>query len=430
MAKFNTLIIKQKRTVAFLLAVLLMAGVLFGSGGPLAIVSTHEAQVHRYLSPYDSDANALAIQNELYYGVLERREYIDISATPVTVAECSKIWNDLRREAPDLYMVNNAYSYSYKTINGIRYVTKFWPKYNMTAEEMANAQLVWYNEISEILSTRNPDWNAMQTIMYFHDYLILKCQYDNSYTYYDAYNMLTKDTGVCMAYTLLYQALLEAVGLSCDYVSSQEMNHIWNRVRLGSSIFNVDVTWDDPTPDRLGRVDHYHLLTSDSVMDDNHQYTWEEGYGLCTDDIYDDAFWRDVHTAIIPVGDEFFFIYKGSFYKWTTDNKLVKCVSLSSKWYTDAKKRSYWYQNNTDGSKNYNFSVIWPAGDKILYNSTSSIKTFDPKTNKLATVYTHKGYGNICGFSYDGSTLTMQVGYNPFNMNECETIVIPNFVVS
>lgn len=421
--------ISKTRIISFALAVLLLAGVLIPNS-PISPITEKQAQVHQYLSPYDSDAVALKIQDTIYYGILEHQEKIDISATPVTVAEFSKIYRDMIYERPDLFMIKTNYSYNYKTINDIRYVTKVWPKYTMTAEEVSNAQLVWVNEIQEILSTRNPNWNAMQTLVYFHDYLVLKCQYDNSYTYYDAYNMLTKDTGVCMAYTLLYEALMEALGYNTDYVVSEEMNHIWNRVRLGNSLYNIDVTWDDPNPDRLGHVDHYHLLTSDRVMGENHQYTWEEGNGMCTDPLYDDAFWRDVHTALIPVGDEFFFIYKGSFYKWTADNKLVKCVSLSSKWYTDARKSYYWYRNNSDGSKTYNFSVLWPAGDKILYNATSSIKSFDPKTNKLATVYTHKGKGNICGFSYDGSTLTLQVGYNPFNATECETIVIPNFVVS
>ena len=420
---------RKKRIISLTLAILLLAGTLIPNS-PISPITEKQAQVHQYLSPFDSDAVALKIQETIYYGILEHKESIDISDNPVPVADFGKIWSDMRDETPDLYMVKGTYSYTYKTINGMRYVTKFRPKYTMTAEEMAEAQLVWANEIQEILSKRNPNWNDIQTMMYFHDYLVLKCNYDRTYTYYDAYNMLTKDTGVCMAYTLLYQALMEALGYSLDYVTSVEMNHIWNRIRVGDSMYNIDVTWDDPTPDRLGQVKHEYLLISDSAMDDDHQYTWEEGYGQCMNDYYDDMFWRDVNTAIIPVGDEFFFIYKGSFYKWTADNKLVKCVSLSSKWYTDKQKSRYWYRNNTDGSKNLNFSVLWPAGDKILYNATSSIKTLDPKTNKLATVYTYKGNGNICGFSYDGSTLTLQVGYNPFNMDECEIVTIPNFTVS
>ena len=412
-----------KRICALLLAVVVFCG------GFCALIHTEQGQVPRHLGQFDSDPTALKIQERLYYGILERRETIDLSDVSVPYTQFNKIWNDFQYKTPTMYMVKS-YRYNYKTTNGIRYVTKVWPTYNMTAEEMSNAQLVWVDKIQSIAGSRNPDWNTTQTALYFHDYLILNGCYDNSYTYYDAYNFFTRGTGVCLAYTLAYDALLEAVGMRNEYTDSDQMNHIWNRVYIAGTPYNVVVTWDDPTMDRLGQVKHTHFLVSDSVLDDNHQYTWEEGYGQCSDTYFDDWFWRDVNTAFIPVGDDFVFIYKGSFYKWTADNRLVKCASLSSKWYTDAKKSRYWYQTNTDGSKNYNFSVIWPAGDKILYNSTSSIKTFDPKTNKLATVYTHKGWGNICGFSYDGSTLTMQVGYNPFNMNECETIVIPNFVVS
>ena len=404
--------ISKTRIISFALAVLLLAGVLIPNS-PISPITEKQAQVHQYLSPYDSDAVALKIQDAIYYGILEHRESIDISNFPVTVAEFGKIWTDLRYEAPDLYMVKGPYRYSYKTINGIRYVTKFWPNYTMTAEEMAEAQLVWVNELQEILSTRNPNWSAMQTLVYFHDYLVVKCQYDNSYTYYDAYNMLIKDTGVCMAYTLLYQALMDALGYNTDYVVSEEMNHIWNRVRLGSSIYNIDVTWDDPNPNRLGQVDHYHLLTSDRVMSENHQYTWEEGNGMCTDPLYDDAFWRDVHTALIPVGDEFFFIYKGSIYCWTADNKLEKRVSLSSKWYTDSKKNRWWRYQNEDGSYCVNYSVMQSAGDKIMYSAAYSIKTFNPANNKLETLYNYKGKGCIYGFTYHGDSITLQVSNHP-----------------
>ena len=408
---------------------LLLAAVMF-LGGFCALIDTKQGKGPQYLGKYSSDPTAQAIQAKLYEGLLLGQSAIDISSTPVPVTEFSKIYVDLRYSTPSLYMVEARYSYSYKTINNVRYVTKVYPSYNMTQDEIAKAQLIWADKIQSIAGSRNPYWNAAQTALYLHDYLALNAHYDKSYTYYDAYTLFTKGTGVCMAYTLAYDALLEAVGIHNDYTDSDEMNHIWNRVYIGGSPYNVDVTWDDPSLDRLGQVQHRHFLVSDSVLDDNHQYTWDEGYGQCSSTHFDDWFWRDVNTAFIPVGDDFYFIYKGSFYKWTADNRLVKCVSLSSKWYADSKKRSYWYSVNTDGSKNLNFSVLWPAGDKILYNATSSIKTFDPKTNKLETVYKYTGSGNICGFSYDGSTLTLQVGYNPWKPQECEIITIPDFYVS
>jgi len=415
---------KQIRIFALLLAVAVFLG------GFSSLIRIEEAQIPRYLGNYDSDPIAQRIQDRLYSGIMERKVSIDLSDISVPLTQFRNIWFSFHNNTPDLYMVSNGYSYNSKIKNGICYITKFWPNYLITAEDQANAQLIWADNIQSIVAGRNPNWNSMQTALYFHDYLALNSCYDHSYTYYDAYNILTKNTGVCKAYTMAYDALLSAVGIQTDYISSDSMDHCWNRVFIGGNQYNVDVTWDDPSQDRLGQVRHQHFLVSDSVLDDNHQYTWDEGYGKCNDTSYDDAFWKDVNTAFIPVGDEFFFIYKGSFYKWTADNRLVKCVSLSSKWYTDSRKNRWWLVENSDGSKTTNFSVLWPAGDKILYNATSSIKTFDPKTNKLATVYTYKGKGNICGFSYDGSTLTLQVGYNPWTPQECEIITITDFYVS
>lgn len=391
---------------------LLLAAVIF-LGGFCSLIDVKQGQGPQYLGKYDSDATALAIQAKLYEGMLLGESVIDISSTPVPVSEFSKIYSDLRYTYPDLYMIQGRYSYNYKTINNVRYVTKVYPTYTMTKDEIARAQLVWANKIQSIIAARNPNWNVLQTALYLHDYLALNAYYDFGYTNYDAYSILTTGTGVCMAYTLAYDALLEAVGIRCDYTVSQEMNHAWNKVIFGGSQFNVDVTWDDPTPDRWGQVKHNYFLISDSVMDDSHSYTWNEGYGMCADTMYDDAFWKDVNTAFIPVGDDLYFIYRNSFYKWTAQNTLEKCVTLSSKWYTDSSRNRYWRYTGSDGKYYTNYSVLWPAGNKILYNATSSIKTFDPKTNKLATIYSYKGPGNIYGFTYNGSSLTLQVGYNP-----------------
>ena len=47
--------------------------------------------------------------------------------------------------------------------------------------------------------------------------------------------------------------------------------------------YNADVTYDDPTPDRLGKVSHRYFLRSDDYFTESHQYSAAEGCGQCTD---------------------------------------------------------------------------------------------------------------------------------------------------
>ena len=406
-----------------LIALLLTAALLLSGA---AMVRTEQGQTDLYLARYDGNAKAQAMQEELYYGILEHQESIDVSQYNYTVTEFGQILRDLTYTHPDLYMIKTAYSYSYKTVNGTQYVTKYKPKYTMTVEEQSKAQLIWYETISNITAKVDPNWTATQKAMYLHDYLAANYEYDLSHTNYDAYSLLTTGKGVCMAYTLAYTALLNAVGITTDYTTSAEMNHAWNRVLLYGNYYNVDVTWDDPTNDRLSYVRHDHFLVSDSSLSDDHSYTWAEGYGSCTSTSYDDWFWQDVDTAIIPMNGNFYFIKQGIIYEWdVAANTLNKCATLTSKWYVKGKSGSYWRYKLSDGSWNTNWSVMQAAGDKILYNTAYSIKTFDPVTNKLAVVYEYTGTGCIYGFYYDGSTLTLQVSTDC--METYDFVTITNF---
>ena len=44
------------------------------------------------------------------------------------------------------------------------------------------------------------------------------------------------------------------------------MNHAWVKVCIDGEYYNVDPTWDDPTVDRPGLVDHFDFLVSDQAF--------------------------------------------------------------------------------------------------------------------------------------------------------------------
>ena len=74
-----------------------------------------------------------------------------------------------------------------------------------------------------------------------HDYLITHMRYDKRY--YSPYFAFTKGRGMCMAYALAFQRILQELKIPCIYIKGK--NHAWNMVRIGSCWYNVDVTWDD-----------------------------------------------------------------------------------------------------------------------------------------------------------------------------------------
>ena len=84
-----------------------------------------------------------------------------------------------------------------------------------------------------------------------YDYLCTHVVYDNknlnntAYTLkYTAYAALMKGTAVCQGYaTAFYRLCLES-GVDTREVTSEEMNHAWNIVKLGRFYYCVDATWD------------------------------------------------------------------------------------------------------------------------------------------------------------------------------------------
>ena len=95
-----------------------------------------------------------------------------------------------------------------------------------------------------------------------HDRLAAWVAYDtvnldnNSITMdaYSPYGPLALHSGVCNGYALAYNWMLEELGFTTYYTSSDKLNHGWSKVKLNGQFYYVDVTWDDPTEDIPGKV--------------------------------------------------------------------------------------------------------------------------------------------------------------------------------
>lgn len=112
-----------------------------------------------------------------------------------------------------------------------------------------------------------------------HDYLALNNEYDMRYysggmprISYTAYGALVNRTSVFAGYALAYQHLMEDAGIPCEYVTGMTTRggHAWNIVQIDGEWYHVDVTWDDPTPDREGYVRYDYFLKSDRAMSRDH----------------------------------------------------------------------------------------------------------------------------------------------------------------
>lgn len=114
-----------------------------------------------------------------------------------------------------------------------------------------------------------------------HDGLIISTQYDTSvldldlsniadHTPFEAYGLFIDHKAVCSGYAKAFMGLAQALEVPALTVSSTVMNHAWNMVYDGSVWLYVDVTWDDPVPDRAGKAQqNYFLIDLKTITTDS-----------------------------------------------------------------------------------------------------------------------------------------------------------------
>ena len=260
----------------------------------------------------------------IYFAILNREESIDLSAYYFTVAqfdESCDIWF-LIEENP---VIDYLAGYQWHSINDI--ITKVVfdfkdipPDYFIRLEQAVELAV---DSINDML--REDYWQA-ELVCAINDYIAINCEYaylpdgvtpdlDNGHS---AYAVLVNSRAVCEGYAGAFMLIAQQFGLEVKKVSGVTVpgneNHMWNLVKVDGQWYHVDVTWNDPTPDKPGRALHDYLLLSDNTLstyrNESTQYhaSWDSNVPRATDTRYENAFWIYEEAPIS-------FIEK-NFYEW------------------------------------------------------------------------------------------------------------------
>lgn len=139
-----------------------------------------------------------------------------------------------------------------------------------------------------------PDMSEYDRELAIHNYLLLHIAYDydnyknnsvpaDSYTIYGS---LMKGIAVCQGYAYSAQLLLTMAGIESHIVTGtvDGARHAWNKVKIGGSYYNLDVTWDDPVPDVEGRLTYGYFNVTDEELRRDH--SWSDQLPKATAIIY------------------------------------------------------------------------------------------------------------------------------------------------
>lgn len=165
---------------------------------------------------------------------------------------------------------------------------------SQTQQMYAKAEEILHSLIKEGMSDMEKEQNI-------HDYIVKNCVYAEEYVndhtknsanaeqdnVYKAYGVLIEKKAVCNGYSEAMYLLLSAAGLQCKMVvgTADGQDHAWNEVKVDGEWYQVDATWDDPTPDQKDVVQYLYFNLTDRQLEDTH--IWDQkNYPTCENEQY------------------------------------------------------------------------------------------------------------------------------------------------
>jgi len=223
--------------------------------------------------------------------------------------------------------------------------------------------------------------------------MVTRCEYDTSTTDYPdidrtAYSALVNGVTVCQGFSLAYNYLLDQVGIDAYYVINDTQKHGWSMVELDGNYYHVDLTWDDPTYDLVGRLRRTYFLISDKEMKalrPDESWTFDL---KAKDTSYDNAWWKNLKApSYIVDGYEYYIdpdyiCYNGGFGaikrydKSTGKHNLV--YQIGGVWFTTPEMTSYWAGN---------YSGFAYDGKVFYFNTPDKVYSIKPDGTDLVVHY-------------------------------------------
>ncbi len=415
---------KKSKVLSLMLAVCLLLSSVFCINVSSAEVDYNLSTAYVDMFAHESGATYdQKVYDYIKQEMMNCSEYIYLTDFEISYTDAKDVFVDVLFENPDIIHVSPAtYRFAYDKTG--KYIAILAPNYIYSKDELPAKTAELKEHTDKLLSNIDPAWNDEMKALALHDTIITNCRYSSDEkinsddkSIYTAYGSLVNEDAVCQGYTLGYNYLLNQLGIEAHVVVSEEMNHSWSMVNIDGDYYHVDVTWDDPVPDRLGQVYHQYFLLSDAeILDDiSHfqHYNWESDY-TATNTKYDHYFWQGINTAIYYVNNCYYHIHNISGHKnfgciVEYDNGSCNALyNIKDRWYAD-KENGYYWQND--------FAYLAYANGRFYFDTPTSIYSVNLQGEDLQHLYTlsdeQLALGEIYGLQIKDNKVYVSMSESP-----------------
>ncbi|GEK35677.1 transglutaminase domain-containing protein [Kurthia sibirica] len=180
---------------------------------------------------------------------------------------------------------------SHINVSKNRVKINFTVRYRMTKDEQS-----WViDEIQTILQRLAlEEMTPLEQVTAVHDYIVRNHQYEmqTDGSPFTVYTFMHEKKGVCMAYALLFEKMMELLAIPCYYVVGHangegDLGHAWNMVKLDGEWYHIDATWNDlGSKTKTHEIRYRYFLRTDDFMAGDHQWNLEH-YPPCVSKRFD-----------------------------------------------------------------------------------------------------------------------------------------------
>lgn len=331
---------------------------------------------------YDSNKE---LCDRLAEGMNNFSEQIYIGDFHITGKETMRyILKTVLRKHPELFYIDPT---KYMLGSDGTYIAVICPIY-LCDIQTAQKQIDAFNaKCDKYLEKIDGSMTEFEKAVVLHDELVLNCKYldEDGTGHVSAYEAIVNGKTNCQGYAEAYSYLLSLAGVHSEIVESSAMYHLWNKVRISNVYYNVDLTWDDPMPDKTGHVSHKYFLLSDSAIssgndDISAHYGFDYAYYKSNSTKFDNCLFREIDTQFCFVDNDCYAI--DNKYQSQYERCLLK-YNTKSDTATVIKKFDFRWKSGTKSFWKGGYMSLAEHSGLLYFNSSDCIYSYDVKKDTM-----------------------------------------------